>query len=556
MALRIRKFFVIDNYKQRVNSFKKKLKINRLEKLEFTLCDLTKIWEFNSNLNLNLNISQDFGYTVFGTKINLEEIEWHTDKFSGFVFPLERIDELKIERWFNKGIEIKFPWELSRFYFGVNLGQKYLITKDELYYRLFKKLILDWIKKNPFLYGVNWFSTMEVAIRSINWITSINYFFELIQNDEDFKDSISHSLLQHAEYIFSFPEIYSNGLTTNHTTAGYSGLLFLALTFDKHKKSNEWLTEAKAGLSQCIESQVYEDGVDFEGSIPYHRLVLELFAYSALAALARGIKFNTEYFQKLFKMFEYTAAYMDESGNAPQVGDNDSGRIIIFNDINNNPYLTEHDHSYLLMLGECIFDYQFKSQCTKRDNIIQNSFRLNEKIRVSDLNVSPRITDNSISFRSGGSHFLKNKNFALFVSCFPIGQNGKGGHNHLDMGSFTLSLRGKPIVVDPGTFTYTANKNVRDKFRSYSYHNTLYSYADDEIDWKENDYWSLKNYYRYKIEKFTSNALNVEINFDLDKIIRRRQFQIESNSLMIHDYYSGNFFSRINLHPDAKIMRR
>ena len=32
-------------------------------------------------------------------------------------------------------------------------------------------------------------------------------------------------------------------------------------------------------------------------------------------------------------MFEFTAAYMDENGNAPQVGDNDSGRLLIFNDI-------------------------------------------------------------------------------------------------------------------------------------------------------------------------------------------------------------------------------
>ena len=46
------------------------------------------------------------------------------------------------------------------------------------------------------------------------------------------------------------------------------------------------------GLEKCIKEQVYDDGVDFEGSIPYHRLVLELFAYSALAAFLEDIKFS------------------------------------------------------------------------------------------------------------------------------------------------------------------------------------------------------------------------------------------------------------------------
>ena len=101
-----------------------------------------------------------------------------------------------------------------------------------------KNLVLDWIEKNPFLYGVNWLSTMEVAIRSINWIVSINLFSNLVKNDEDFQKTLSQSLLQHAEYIYSFPEIYENGLTTNHTTAGYSGLLFLALSFKEHANHN------------------------------------------------------------------------------------------------------------------------------------------------------------------------------------------------------------------------------------------------------------------------------------------------------------------------------
>ena len=75
-------------------------------------------------------------------------------------------------------MELVFPWELSRFYFGINLAQKYFINEDRYYYEIFGNRLHDWIEKNPFLYGVNWLSTMDVAIRAVNWIVAINLFRE------------------------------------------------------------------------------------------------------------------------------------------------------------------------------------------------------------------------------------------------------------------------------------------------------------------------------------------------------------------------------------------
>ena len=37
----------------------------------------------------------------------------------------------------------------------------------------------------------------------------------------------------------------------------------------------------------------------------------------------------------------------------------------------------------------------------------------------------------------------------------------------------TLSVRGKPFLIDPGTGCYTVDPTVRDRFRSTRYHNTL-----------------------------------------------------------------------------------
>lgn len=358
-------------------NLKKKLyklrSIKKIQKLEFSeSITLNKVW-FMKNCN-NYIFHND--NTIFGKSLDLKNINWHKDYLSGFEYPLKRFDKIKITKLYNKGIEIKFPWELSRFHFGVSLAMNYLITNKEMFYIEFTELIQNWINKNPFLYGINWYCTMEVAIRAINWIVAVNLFGKLFFKDIKFQKRIISSLIQHVEYISLFPEIDNHGHTTNHTTADYTGLLFLATALQGHPKSEKWLTQSLEGLEKCIRHQTYEDGVNIEGSIPYHRLVLEMFAYSAIVARANNINFSQKYYELLFKMFEYAAAYMDHNGNAPQVGDNDSGRILVLHESD------EHDHSYLLDLGEHIFEYTFKSQCIKRNVKFSQMLPENDKIEV------------------------------------------------------------------------------------------------------------------------------------------------------------------------------
>ena len=553
--MNIKKFFILSNYIDKVKLLQKKIKIIKLQKLSNSSASIKHIWNINENKNFDFKFCKLNEYSIFGININLEEkIIWHQDKFSGFVYPLKRFDKINAAQWFNQGVELVFPWELSRFYFGINLAQKYLINGDTHYYEIFRKQINDWIESNPFLYGVNWLSTMDVAIRAVNWIVTLNLFQrEFFSDTQAFRDKISVSLIQHAEYIFSFPLIEKDGLTTNHTIAAFTGLFFLALTLRENSKSDLWIKTAKDGLEKCIQEQVYNDGSDYEGSIPYHRLVLELFVYSTILGISNGVKFSNNYFEKLFKMFEFSAAYMDKNGNAPQIGDNDSGRLLIFNALNNDPYKNEHEHSYLLSLGEHIFDYRFKSKCSKKDADIWFFLPWIKKVNASTLNIIFRETNKSISFNNAGAFILKNEKFDLMVSCFPSGQNGKGGHNHLDMGSFTLSIDGEPVIVDPGTYCYTKDRKQRDKFRAYTYHNTLYNLYDRELNLNENGYWSLKNYYSYDIVEFSKNKILFEIEFLNENKKRRRFFELKENILIIKNEYAGEFFAAFYFHPKINL---
>jgi hypothetical protein len=63
---------------------------------------------------------------------------------------------------------------------------------------------------------------------------------------------------------------------------------------------------------------------------------------------------------------------------------------------------------------------------------------------------------------------------------FDCGHHGADncGHAHADALSFELAAKGRTVLVDPGTYTYTASKVLRDSFRSSAAHNTLV--VDDE----------------------------------------------------------------------------
>jgi len=115
---------------------------------------------------------------------NYQLIDWHSDFKSG-------------HRWNPKtfyrnicfghieGVDVKVPWELSRFQHLNILGQAYILTKNRKYAEEFVNQIRDWIKSNPVAFGVNWKCAVDVAIRAANWLVAQEYFSEegLISDD-------------------------------------------------------------------------------------------------------------------------------------------------------------------------------------------------------------------------------------------------------------------------------------------------------------------------------------------------------------------------------------
>ncbi|HKP72361.1 MAG TPA: heparinase II/III-family protein, partial [Pyrinomonadaceae bacterium] len=91
------------------------------------------------------------------------------------------------------------------------------------------------------------------------------------------------------------------------------------------------------------------------------------------------------------------------------------------------------------------------------------------------LDAAPPVSE-SRAFPSGGFYVMRDgwfrdSNF-LMLDCGAHG-TANCGHAHADALDFDMAARGRTLLVDPGTYTYTGSQAERDYFRSTPAHNTL-----------------------------------------------------------------------------------
>lgn len=444
-------------------------------------------------------------------------IDWHIDFKSGYRWnPKTYYKDIKIP--YGK-TDIKIPWELSRFQHLSVLGEAYWLTDDEKYVREFVNQISDWIGDNKPKFGVNWCCTMDVAIRACNWILGYCYFKDSKVINQQFLFEFLKSLYQHGCHIIENLE-KSGVLTSNHYLADIVGLVYLGVLVPEFKESEKWKNFGIEEFKKEMEKQIYPDGVDFEASTCYHRLVLELFFYTTFLVIINDKNFKEDnfievgneifgekYLQRLYKMFEFVLYALKPNGRMPQIGDNDNGRLHVFNG------REALDMGYLLSLGAIFFkESKFK---VKEFGFYGEALWVfgEEGYKIwQDLEENYLANIGSQAFPDVGWYITRSDKDYMIISCGPNGQNGNGSHCHNDKLSFELCIDGEDIIVDPGTYVYTPKPEWRNEFRSTAYHNTVI------VDDKEQNRFSEKNLFQMENNAITK-CLKWEIDDDIDVFI-------------------------------------
>ena len=410
-------------------------------------------------------LRHEFDLLGSGCVVFAKALPWHTDFKSGREWPVEyapHMEYLEID----KPTDVKVPWELSRCQHFTTLGQAYWLTGDERYAREFVDETSDWIARNPWAYGVNWACAMDVALRAVSWIWGFYFFADTAAcQSRAFRGAFLRSLYMHGEYIASHLE--RGEVNGNHYLCDAVGLVFLGTFFTATPKGRRWLQTGRDIISAEIFNQTSEDGVDFEKSTAYHRLVLEAFLTSYLLLEQHGDQLSAEWRERLGLMIEFVEAYVKPDGTIPLVGDADDGRIQKLGG------QAVNDHRYLLAAGAVMFGRADFKRAASR--FFDETFWLLGPDAADRFDAIPNASSAvaSKAFDAGGFYVLRSDRAHVFIDCGEVGMHGRGGHGHSDITSLEVWLDGMNVVSDCGAYLYTASREWRNLFRSTAFHNVV-----------------------------------------------------------------------------------
>ncbi len=407
-----------------------------------TLFCVTHRFTSEWNWHLDLNTKQPFNRDSFYTSISLPA---------------------------DTGNDVKFAWELSRFHFTWTLGKAYWTTNRRDYKEKFLSLALDWIEKNPFCYGINWTSPMDVAIRACNWIAGFYFFNDdtPTQDETNAWITILKSLWQHGTYLEHNLEYTRR--SGNHLLADAVGLLMLGVFFKASERGRKWLMLGKQILEEEILLQTYPDGVNYEMSIAYHRLVTEFFLTAFILMNINKQPFSDAYRERLVQLLRYIFHYTKPNGSAPLLGDSDDGRLFWFSE--------EEDfnhHTSLFSIAQTLFDLPFTTGDSDFSEqalwlLGTNGWETFERKK----RMAEPVSLGSMLFRESQFAVMRSGDAHIFIDAGELGKRGWGGHGNNDTLSFELYASGVNWLTDRGTFTYTANRRLRNELRSTRSHNTV-----------------------------------------------------------------------------------
>lgn len=528
-------FFENINQKEVYKDYKKYFNLNNLIKKADNYCK--HIWDLYELKRVN-----------FG-----KEIEWHKDYKTDKYWP--RIFAGDIYYHTSKKVGgVKYVWELNRYLHLYSLGRAYYLTKNEKYAKEILEQIESWIKQNPYMVGINWFSPLEIAIRVIAWIWALRF----IKNSEAIRNVDLSKILRYiylqTDFIYKNLSKYSSA--DNHLIGEATALFFVGNIYPFLKNSAKWKRIGYRILKEEIKKQIYLDGTGKEQTLNYLAFIIDFYLQAFVIAIDN---FPVEVKERLKKSFEFIMNLIGRKENVSLFGDSDDATVTA---------LSEDDNFRSLLTSAAILfnrtDFKFFGKEFDEKNFWLFGFdgiKKYKKIPNKKFKLRSRV------FKEGGYAVFRNSNCRVIFDFGQLGYMKPAGHGHADALSFTLSVDGEDFIVDPGTYLYHEGGEWRDYFRSTSAHNTVKVDGMDQSEMIGPFLWGHKARTFLKDFKLAKEKDSITAYHDGFSRFRKRIFhertlisEKKKKCIIINDRIiaEGNHDVEIfhQLHPKVKVMKQ
>jgi hypothetical protein len=395
--------------------------------------------------------------------------DWHRDPRGEDRWPLRHWSRIDTR----KG-GAKYVWEPNRHQHLIALSKAWYWTGDPDFAAELERQLRCWLRQNPPYHGVNWTSGIELAVRIVSWCWALAFAGEAPQLSEQTKSQLLTAIALQAEHISGHLSAYSSA--NNHLVAEAAALAIVGTLLHDLPRAQDWRRTGLHILTAELARQVHPDGVGAEQAIHYHAEVLEWYLLVASMERRLGGVAHHSWRNRLVQMAVFLERVADSCNNAPAFGDSDAAQIAPLVEA---PY--DYHQSLRVVAALLLDDHRMLRGDEPTD---ERAFWLCGS--PGTPGAAPRRDEQPplAVFPAGGwvIHRGTGRDGADHHLVFNAGALGYGSlaaHGHADALSLWLSVRGVPLLIDPGTGIYHEDDRMRRYFRSTHAHNTI---VVDDLD--------------------------------------------------------------------------
>jgi hypothetical protein len=417
-------------------------------------------------------------WNVFGRNFDTaaSDPDWHRDIRSGIRFDPARYCFDVPYRDASRVGHVKSLWEPSRLHHVTLLGAAFHVSGDARYAERAAAHLRSWWRRNPPLRGIHWLSGIELGMRLIAWVWTRRLLAAwpgvetLFERNPDFL----RQLHQHERWLAA---LYSRGSSANNHLIAEAAGLFIAATAFRGPHSERWAKLAQGILEQEAISQTFSDGLNAELAFGYHGYVLGLLMLAAVEGEAGGGEagerpMSDDTWRIIARMSDALAANLGEDLAPPRQGDGDDAWALMVDAPERGPW-----EPLLELCGALIGPRAWWPRPKRRSMLATLVSQVARPRRRDD----PRPAKRPSRFAEAGVTFLRSDLLSCRVDHGPHGFLSTQAHGHADALSFELSIGGRPVLIDPGTYCYQGDPEWRRYFRSTLAHNTLEIEGADQV---------------------------------------------------------------------------
>jgi hypothetical protein len=386
--------------------------------------------------------------------------EWHRDPISHALWPRNQ---------FYSSIDFraggaKCIWEPARHQHLATLAQAFAVLGDSRYRHYIYDQLQHWLENDVVARGVHWTSGIEIALRLISW----HWIIACAPPDKDhecFRREWSAAIINSGTYLSRHLSRFSSA--NNHLVAEAVGLITASVLVPFWRTAARWRSLGWRILEEEVERQIHPDGVPAEQATHYLGFVIDLL----LTARAVDPCWQSTHAinERLQRAGEFMLACSNDALELPVIGDHDSGYAFLAAGVPLDL------RGRLGVLASIFGRGDFKSAAGPLTAAAWLFLTAAQRAQF-DETAAKQTQLPSREFRFGGYSILRSaaENRPIIVfDCGPLGYPSIAAHGHADCLSFTLSLKDRWFLVDPGAYVYHEERVWRDYFRSTRAHNTL-----------------------------------------------------------------------------------